>query len=107
MAELTKIMLKGYNRVGISIKLERKGTATPFYTWLCIRDSGEVELSGNDYIARGNIISENKPVDNTENPNTTLSGGIYYIDIPNNIEEGYVCINSVNVDLYLLSIWLE
>lgn len=102
-----KLSLKGYNRVGISAKLKRNGTATPFYTRFNIRDSGEVELSGNDYIARGNIISENKPVDNTKNPNTTLGGGIYYINIPNNIEEGYVCINSANVDLYLLSIWLE
>ena len=102
------LSLRGYKRIGVSVMLNDTNSYTPFYTWLSIRDSDTTQLSGNDYLATGNIISEKlTPIDNGVDSTVTTAGGIYYIDIPQGIDNGYLVINSVNVDVYLLSIWLE
>ena len=102
------LSLRGYKRIGVSVMLNDTNNYTPFYTWLSIRDSDTVELSGNDYLAKGNIIGEKlTPIDNSVDSTVTTAGGIFYIDIPKGIDNGYLVINSVNVDVYLLGVWLE
>lgn len=98
-----KIIFNGYKRIGIAILLDRSNQVTSFYTKISIRDSNSVILDGNDYLPTGNIISETKIIDNTVNN----AGGIYYIDIPTDIDSGYIILNCVNIDSYILSIWLE
>ena len=102
------LSLREYKRIGVSVMLNDTNSYKPFYTWLSIHDSDTTQLSGNDYLAKGNIISEElTPIDNSVDSTVTTAGGIFYIDIPQGIDEGCLVINTVNVDVYLLSIWLE
>ena len=106
--ETSQLSLAGYKKIGVCLNLKRNGTATPFFTKISLRSSGNVELSGNDYVPVGNIIgTEYALIDNTIDSTVTKYEGIYYIDIPEEINNGYFVIDSVNVDVYVISIWLE
>ena len=106
--ETDQLSLGGYKKIGVCANLKRNGSATPFFTKMSLRSSGNVELSGNDYAPTGNIIgTEYAPIDDTVDTSIKKYEGIYYIDIPQGVDSGYLVIDSVNVDVYLLSIWLE
>lgn len=106
--ETSQLSLEGYKKIGVCVNLKRNGTATPFFTKMSLRSNDNVELSGNDYIPMGNIIgTEYAPIDNTIDSTATKYEGIYYIDIPEKIDNGYFVIDSVNVDVYVIGIWLE
>lgn len=103
-----KISFADYDRIGISIMSNRTNKYTPFYTWLAIRDSNAVKLLGTDYIPEGNIIgSPLKIIDDSVDSDNATAGGIYYLDIPNDVDLGYIVLNCVNIDNYILAIWLE
>ena len=106
--ETSQLSLAGYTKIGVCVNLKRNGKATPFFTKMSLRSSGNVELSGNDYVPMGDIIgTEYAPIDNTVDSTVTEYEGIYYIDIPDGVDSGYFVIDSVNVDVYVIGIWLE
>lgn len=106
--ETGQLSLGGYKKIGVCVNLKRNGSATPFFTKMSLRSSGNVELSGSDYIPMGNIIgTEYAPIDNTIDSTVTKYEGIYYIDVPEGIDSGYFVIDSVNVDVYVIGIWFE
>ena len=106
--ETSQLSLGGCKKIGVCVNLKRNGPATPFFTKMSLRSSSNVELSGNDYIPMGDIIgTEYALIDNTIDSTVTKYEGIYYIDVPDGADSGYFVIDSVNVDVYVIGIWLE
>ncbi len=102
------IQAVGFKRVGMTILANGNNStnATRFTNFL-LRDTSEIYKSGNDWIPveNGNTFLTSNIV---LYPDTKmLMSGTVYIDIPDGIEEFYIVIDNVNVDLYIEELWLE
>lgn len=102
------IAVDGHKRVGITVLAEgNKSTNDTRFTTFLMRDTPEVQLSGYDYVTiEGGTTYYQQDI--LRYPDTkTRTSGTFYFDIPDGLEEFYIAIQNVNVDLYIEEIWLE
>lgn len=102
------ITVDGHKRVGVTLLAEgEKSTNNARFSTFSMRDTPEVKLSGYDYkpIEEGTTYFE-QDILRYQTTKTRMSG-TFYFDIPDGLEEFYILISTVNIDLYIQEIWLE
>lgn len=103
------ISLKNVKRIGVAIRAVRQGGAFPFRANIGLFDNNTVATNGNDTWTTSNLIDNTNVniVSSDIDASITSVGGIFYIDIPEGVEEGYFGCNTVNLDFFLTAVWLE
>lgn len=102
------IQATGYKKIGMTMLADgAKSIHDIRFTKLLLRDTQEVIKTGNDWIpAEDGNTYLTRPIVLYPETNLLMSGTVYF-DIPADIEEFYLVLDTMNVDFYIEEIWLE
>lgn len=102
------VQAAGHTKIGITFLADlTKINHSIKFTTLSLRDTPEVELSGNDYApAESGTVYFEQDILRYPDSKNRISGTMYF-DIPDSLEEFYILLCTVNVDFYIEEMWLE